>query len=141
MTSSRETFDEEMMNILKFTFKYFMVINEVNEMIRVEILREDPDINDDLFWDSWFPITAVRMISPPKWMNHAESIVIIMQSYNPRKTSYDDIIRFMLESDYYYDRYTSMDHNIGNYLFFVYNNLYKERIREWAQKEYLSSSK
>ena len=110
-------------------------------MIRVEILREDPDINDDGFWDSWFPNVAVRMISPPEWMENVEPIAIIMESYNPRETTDDNIILFMLQSDYYYDRYRSMDINIGNYLFFVYNSLYKDRIREWAQEEYLLSPK
>jgi len=141
MTSARETFDEEMMNILKFTFKYFMIITEVNETIRVEILRTDPDIDDDEFWNSWFPNVAVRMISPPEWMENVEPITIIMESSHPRETTDDNIILFMLQSDYYYDRYRSMDINIGNYLFFAYNSLYKERIKQWTQDEYSFSPK
>jgi len=135
MTSVRETFDEEMMNILKYTFKHFMFDDD--------ILREDQDINDDDFWHSWFPTNTLRLLSPPGWMAHAEQVPIIMETSHPRLTPDVDIIKFMSQYNYHYDRYISMDDNIGNFLFYtyVYHDLYKDQLRQWAQEMYSFSPK
>jgi len=126
--------ETDMMNILKITFKYFMLDDD-------EILKDEQDITTDEFWNVWFATNILRKITSQGWLlagniDRVSLLLISSQSQYLRLSPDREIIRVMFHYNYSYDRYSSMDDNIGNFLFYMYNHLYKEQLREWADSEY-----
>ena len=125
--------ETDMMNILKYTFKYFMLDHD-------EILKDEQDITTDEFWDVWFPANILRKITSQGWMgvgNIDHVPLLLISSQYLRLSPEREIIRVMFHYNYSYDRYISMEDNIGNFLFYMYNHLYKEQLREWVDFEYV----
>jgi len=137
MTSARETFENDMMNILKFTMNVHMTRISTEETV------EAPEIEDDAFWDMWFPLNCVKWISPPSMRNHMRNHtgLSIISAFHETETllisTPDDMYRFMQDDNYWYNYYSTLDENIGYYLQLAYYTIYKGKIREWAQMEYL----
>ena len=137
MTSVRETFENDMMNILKFT------VNDHMANISTRELLEVPEIEDDTFWNVWFPLNCIRLISPPSLQKNSE--LYLMSKFHDAGelliSTPDQIYHSMNEDDYWYNYYITLEDNICKYLFLVYNDMYKDKIREWAQDEFMVSLK
>ena len=133
MTSARETFENDMMNILKFTMNVYMM------RVSTEEILESPEIEDELFWDTWFPLNCVKWISPPSIRNHTGmSVISAFHETEPPILSTEDVmIDFMTNDNYWYNNYITVDNNIGYYLQLTYYTIYKDKIREWAQNEFM----
>ena len=127
----RETVENDMMNLLKFTFKVY-VMNEAEELLH--------DIAEDEFWNKWFLYNAVLLISPVGWEDVNDPIIPTFLIQNVFQSSEDDLISIIQEDHQCSDLFTK-DDNIGCYLYFTYNNIYKDRIRQWAEDEFLFSPK
>ena len=135
MTSAREIFENDMMNILKFTLNIHMMrVSTENANTKA------PEIEDDIFWDKWFPSNCVISLSPPSLRNNKEMTVIFAfrETGPPILSTPNRIYNFIQDDNcYWYQQSITPDENMCNYLFYAYHQFYKNKIREWALEEYL----
>ena len=129
MTSVEETFEIDMMNILKDTFKYFMLDDH-------EILKNEQDIEDDEFWINWFPRRVLRRIQSPYSNRNSNKELVSLLIVSPRaRLTSDTDIREVLAS-YNCSCGSITENTIGDFLLYKYYELHKEQLREWALMEY-----
>ena len=147
MTTPQEQFDEDIIKIMQFIFQFYYTYVTGNELsfiaLRDEIvdagadygLKECHNISEDTFWNVIFNENIEAIF---KW-----NIFILTRYrlYNQFQSSKQDLNEIFDNMNIQFERSVNMNQNIGRYISMNYDTRYKDRIRQWAEDEYLLSPK
>ena len=126
----KESFETDMMNILKFVFEF----SRKERMI-------DYDIYDYSFWDNIFPEKYVVLLTSHSsfFDDFVEQETILPYYFiegGRLLSSASQLEINMFTHEFYYSQYNTLEQNIGKYLNLTYNKYYKSKICQWAQEKY-----
>ena len=153
MTTPQEQFDEDIIKIMQFIFQFYYTYVTGNELsfiaLRDEIvdagadygLKECHNISEDTFWNVIFNENIEAIF---KWNIF---ILTIYCQNNTLQTSNQDIIdifndtTLLDDTNQPFQRSTCKNKDIGRYISLFYNTRYKDKIRQWAEDEFVFSPK
>ena len=149
MTTPQERFDEDNIKVIQFAFRFYYTHGTGNDP-SVDALRDDIDFDnityglkegtgidilEDQFWEFNFKMNIDAIF---KW-----NIFILTRYrlYNQFQSSKQDLNEIFDNMNIQFERSVNMNQNIGRYISMNYDTRYKDRIRQWAEDEYLLSPK
>jgi len=147
MTTPQEQFDEDIIKVIQFAFRFYYTHGTGNDPL-VDSLRDDidfdaihyglkeyNDISEDQFWNVTFKTNLTAIF---KW-----NIFIVTRYclYNELQTPVQDMDGIFDNMNTQFERSVNRNQNIGRYICMFYDMQYKDRIRQWVENEYLFSPK